>query len=169
MSGGQKMQRLQRRAVLLMCAAVAIILLGSAIAEPSARDHSNNPSASPVGTWRGDSICVGNRPACKNEDVVYRFEALPGKPSMLIQFADKIIEGKREPMGKLEFTYDQAAGTLTGEFRRGQTHILWELTMSGDKMDGKLLILPERSVGRRVALKRVDENQVPPAPARDQY
>ena len=163
--------RLIDRAVLLMfvCSAAAMACFaGNTRVLPALAQRDAKP-ASPVGTWRGDSICVGNRPACKNEDVVYRFEAVPGKPTSWIQFADKIIEGKREPMGKLDFTYNQAAGTLTGEFSRGQTHVLWEFTLSGDKMEGKLFILPERSVGRRVTVKRVDESQVPPAPARDQY
>ena len=31
-------------------------------------------ASSVVGTWSGESICVGNRPACKDEVVVYRFE-----------------------------------------------------------------------------------------------
>lgn len=29
-----------------------------------------------VGTWTGESLCVGNRPACQNEVVVYRFGRL---------------------------------------------------------------------------------------------
>jgi hypothetical protein len=157
------------RAVLLMFVGLAAAISFSGAGHlPALAQQSVKPS-SPIGTWRGDSICVGNRPACKNEDVVYRFEAVTDKPAALILFADKIIEGKREPMGKLEFTYNQASGTLTGEFTRGQTHGLWEFTLSGDKMEGKLFILPERSVARRVTVKRVDENQVPPAPPRDQY
>jgi hypothetical protein len=49
--------------------------------------------ASLIGTWKGESICVGNRPACKNEVVVYRFEAVAGKPDMALLLADKIING----------------------------------------------------------------------------
>src|SRR5215831_20015363 len=29
-----------------------------------------------LGSWKGESICVGDRPACKNEVVVYRFRFL---------------------------------------------------------------------------------------------
>src|SRR5436305_1657485 len=75
-----------------------------------------------LGTWKGESICVGNRPACKNEVVVYRFEAVPGKAGIVLQLADKIIDGQRVPMGKLEFQYNEAKGELSGEFTRGQTH-----------------------------------------------
>src|SRR5690349_13381860 len=86
--------------------------------------HFTPPSA--LGTWKGESICVGNRPACKNEVVVYRFEAVPGKAGVLLLLADKIIEGQRVPMGKLEFQNDEAKGGLSCEFTRGQTHGLWE-------------------------------------------
>src|SRR5262245_54054681 len=151
------------------CAVAIVCLFFQMIAPPDFRCYGNAQPASPIGNWRGESICVGNRPACKNEDVVYRVEGVPGRPSSLIVFADKIIEGKREPMGKLDFSYDQASGTLSSEFTRGQTHGLWEFTLSGDKMEGKLLILPDRSVARKVGLKRVNENQIPPAPPRDQY
>ena len=48
-----------------------------------------------IGSWRGDSVCVGNHPTCKNEDVVYRFEAVAGEPAAVMLFADKIIDGKR--------------------------------------------------------------------------
>src|SRR5262245_15577598 len=68
--------------------------------------------ASVLGTWKGESICVGNRPACKNEIVVYRFESVPGKPGVFLNYADKIIDGHRVPMGKLEFQYNEAKGEL---------------------------------------------------------
>lgn len=127
-------------------------------------------AASPVvGTWTGESTCFGNRPACKNEVVVYRFEPIAGKPGMVTMLADKIIEGKREPMGKLDFQYDEAKGTLSCEFTKGQTHGLWQFQISGETMEGTLVVLPDRTLGRRVKVKRVREDQVPAAPARELY
>jgi hypothetical protein len=73
-----------------------------------------------VGTWTGTSTCVGNRPACKNETVVYRFVPIEGHPGQLRQLADKIIDGKRVPMGALVFEYDRETKTLRSEFNRGQ-------------------------------------------------
>src|SRR5262249_33847674 len=56
------------------------------------RPAATQPSqASVFATWKGESICVGNRPACKNEIVVYRFEAVDGKPDTVLLLADKII------------------------------------------------------------------------------
>jgi hypothetical protein len=122
-----------------------------------------------LGTWKGDSICVGNRPACKNEVVVYRFEAILGKPGVVLQLADKIIEGQRVPMGKLEFQYNEAKGELSCEFTKGQTHGLWQFTVSADNMEGTLVLLPGKEPARRVKVKRVGEDEVPPAPARESY
>jgi hypothetical protein len=126
-------------------------------------------SASVIGTWKGESICVGNRPACKNEIVVYRFEAVPGKAGVVLLFADKIIEGERVPMGKLEFQYNEAKGELSCEFTRNQTHGLWEFKLSGDSMEGGRVLLPAREPGRVVKVKRVRESDVPKAPTKDMY
>ena len=125
--------------------------------------------ASVMGTWTGQSICTGNHPACKNEVVVYRVEAIPDKPGMVTMFADKIIGGKREPMGKLDFQYDRTREALSCEFVRGRTHGLFEFKMTGDTMEGTLVLLPEKSVGRRIKVRRVTEDQVPPAPDRKEY
>ena len=129
-----------------------------------------HPISPPViGTWHGESICVGDHPACKDEDVVYRFEPVAGKPGVVTLLADKIIDGKREPMGKLEFQYDEAKGTLSSEFTRGHTHGLWEFQLTGDKMEGTLVVFPDMSVARRVKVSRVSEDQVPAAPGRELY
>jgi hypothetical protein len=134
----------------------------------SSRAFTNPPSA--VGTWMGESTCTDkNRPACKNEVVIYRFEEIAGKQGVLLLLADKIIEGKRDPMGKLECKYDEAGGTLSCEFTRRQTHGLWQYKVSGDQMEGTLVLLPDKTVGRRVKVRRVSDDQVPAAPARELY
>ena len=122
-----------------------------------------------LGTWKGESTCVGNRPACRNEVAVYRFEAVPGKAGVILQLADKIIEGKREPMGKLEFQYDEAKGDLSCEFTTPRAHARWEFKVIGDVMEGTLILLPGKELVRRVKVKRVSETEVPAAPARESY
>ena len=126
-------------------------------------------ASSAAGTWSGESICVGNRPACKNEIVVYRLEPVAGKSTVITVLADKIIEGKRVPMGKLDFQFDEAKRTLSCEFTRGNTHGVWEFRITGDTMEGTGIVLPDKSVARRVKVKRVREDQLPAAPARDLY
>lgn len=134
----------------------------------ASRASANPPAA--VGTWTGESICTDkNRPACKNEVVVYRIEEISGRPGVLLLLADKIIEGKRDPMGKLECKYDEAEGALSCEFTRRRTHGLWQFKVSGDQMEGTLVLLPDKTVGRRVKVRRVKDDEVPPAPARELY
>jgi hypothetical protein len=92
-----------------------------------------------------------------------------GKSDVVLLLADKIIEDKRVPMGKLECRYDDATAKLSCEFTIRQTHGLWQYTPSGDTMDGTLVLLPDRELGRRVKVKRVSDKDVPLAPAKEMY
>jgi hypothetical protein len=78
--------------------------------------------------------------------------------------ADKIIDGKRVPMYKMDFQYDAGKETLVCEFTRGQTHGVWQYKITADSMEGTLLLLPDKSIVRRVKVTRVKEEQVPAAP-----
>ncbi|HEX5041763.1 MAG TPA: hypothetical protein VFV75_02595 [Candidatus Polarisedimenticolaceae bacterium] len=127
------------------------------------------PSTGVLGTWAGRSLCVGDRPACKDEEVVYRFLPVEGRAGTVTLLADKVLEGKRVPMGRLDFDQDTARGTLRCEFTRGSTHGVWTFRVSGDAMTGTLVILPERSVAREVSVRRVREDAVPAAPAVQDY
>lgn len=126
-------------------------------------------ASSLIGTWTGESICTGNRPACKNEVVVYRFEPVAGKSTLVTLLADKIIRDKRVPMYKLDFQYNEARQTLSCEFTQGHTHGIWEYRITGDTIEGTGIVLPDKSVARRVKVKRVREDQMPAAPDRDSY
>jgi hypothetical protein len=57
---------------------------------------------------------------------------------MVLQLADKIINGKRVPMGKLKFRYDESKRELSCEFTRGQTQGLRQFKVTGEKMEGTL-------------------------------
>lgn len=123
------------------------------------------PSA--IGTWAGTSTCVGNRPACKNESVVYRIVPVDGAAAKVRMYGDKVLDGKRVPMGALDFVVNGAR--LSCDFTINRTHGLWEFTVAGDTMEGTLVMLPERDLGRRVAVHRVAEDKVPPPPAVEDY
>jgi hypothetical protein len=72
-------------------------------------------------------------------------------------------------MGKLEFQYNEAKGELSCEFTKNQTHGLWQFSVSGDTMEGSVVLLPGREPGRRVSLKRVAESEVPKALGKEEY
>jgi hypothetical protein len=153
------------RKTFLICA-VACLLPQSA---RSSNDSHSADISIVLGTWTGTSICVGTRPACKNEEVVYRFQAAKAGSEVVTLLADKIIDGVRVPMGKMDFQYKEADKSLTCEFKIRQTHGIWSFTIDGDTMNGTLVILPDRSLGRRVSVHRVSDDKVPKAPAIEEY
>ncbi len=122
-----------------------------------------------AGTWTGTSTCVGGRPACKNETVVYRFVPIEGHPKQLRLLADKIIEGKRIPMFALLFELNERTKMLESEFKIGRTHGVWSFAVKDETMTGSLITLPERAVGRDVMAHRVKDSELPAAPALKEY
>jgi hypothetical protein len=111
-----------------------------------------------VGNWTGDSICLGNRPSCHDERVIYRIAKAPDSSGNVTITADKIVNGKPEPMGVLDFKYDSEKRTLVCDFTRGNTHGLWELTVKGTTMEGTLMLLPDKSLVRRVKVHKETVN-----------
>ena len=148
---------------------IAVFITGFAITGNAQGMARAMDASSIVGTWTGESICVGNRPACKNEVVVYRFEPVAGRSTLVTLLADKIIKGKRVPMYKLDFQYDESKRTLSCEFWQGRTHGIWEYKIAGDSMEGTGIVLADKSVARRVKVKRVKEDQMPAAPDHNSY
>lgn len=160
---------------------VALIVAASALAQNITPTPSPSPTESKLakqeakiagytGTWTGTSTCVGkNRPACKNEVVVYRFVPFPAAPWQTRCLADKIVEGKRLPMGALIFQYDDKSGGIRSEFKIGDTHGVWSFIAQGDSLTGALIILPDGEKGRDVRAHRTAEGKVPPPPALKEY
>jgi|SRR5919205_131482 hypothetical protein len=116
-----------------------------------------------LGEWEGESVCVDkNRPACKNEHVVYHIKKKDGEPDAVTIAADKIINGKPEEMGVLECKYDASKSTLTCEFTVNSTHGVFEFDFKGDEMEGTLKILPAGTLGRRINVRRAPADAPPP-------
>ncbi len=119
-----------------------------------------------LGDWEGESVCVDkNRPACKNEHVVYHITKKGGEADGVMMRADKIVNGKPEEMGALDCKYDSAKSALTCEFTVNGTHGVFEYTIEGDEMEGTLKILPAGTLGRRIKVKKLTDatpSHVPP-------
>lgn len=109
-----------------------------------------------VGTWSEPSACVDRQaaPACKDEQVVYDIQANAGKPDTVTVKADKVVDGKRLPMGDLEFTHDSKTGSWTSELETPRVHGQWRLTVSGATLTGTLTLLPSKAVVRKVDLRK---------------
>ena len=107
-----------------------------------------------LGTWRGTSTCVNRQmaPACNDETVVY--EVRPSNtPKAALLEADKIVDGKRVPMGELEFVYSEKEGCWRSEFSTQRVHGVWCLVVEGRNMTGSLRVLPQNADVRKVQLK----------------
>ena len=112
-----------------------------------------------VGDWTGESICAPGNPSCHDEKVIYHVSAPAGDTDRVTIAADKIVDGKPEPMGVIELKYDATKQTLTGETQTARYHLLWEFTVKGGRMEGTLSILPDKTIARRI---KVQKNESPP-------
>jgi len=109
-----------------------------------------------VGDWSGESICVNKEkfPACNNERVVYHIVVTSGKTDTVTITADKIVNNKPVTMGTFDFVYNARRQTLTSELQNDRVHIIFEFAVKGDFLEGTLATLPERTLMRRIKVKK---------------
>ena len=123
------------------------LLLAAALA-------TSDPRAVLVGTWEGESICTAVRPACRDEHAVYHI-SVPTKPAnVVVMTMNKMVDGKEETMGTLNYRVDAEAKSLSSEFVNGDLHLLWTFTRSADRMVGTLEQLPDGQIIRNIRVKK---------------
>lgn len=112
-----------------------------------------------LGTWNGTSTCVNRQvaPACKDETVVYEVRRSE-EPDSAVLAADKIVDGKRLPMGELEFVYSKKDGCWRSELTTPRVQGVWCLVVDGNNMTGNLRVQPENAEVRKVQLTRARPN-----------
>ena len=149
---------MKRMGVLFWCfilcgffAAYSTVAQGEKPAQPQGSEISKL-----VGDWLGESVCVNKEKfrACNDEHVVYHVAVASGKTNTVTIAADKIVNGKPEAMGTFDFIYDARTRTLTSEFKNGRVHIIFELEVKGDLLEGTLSNLPEKTLVRRIKVKK---------------
>jgi len=105
--------------------------------------------ASLAGSWAGSSICTKVRPACNDEKALYHF-ANDGTDSDRVQVtASKIVDGKEDVMGTLQFEVNYKARTLSAS-----NHGLWSFSWEGSRMTGTLKMMPSGDVVRNITLQK---------------
>jgi hypothetical protein len=135
-------------------AALAVVLALAAAAGP-ARDAL-------LGTWRGTSLCVNREaaPACTDEQVVYDIVATPGEADAITVKADKIVNGRREPMGDLTFHPDATTpGRYVSEIGTPTMRSQWFMSVRGDAIIGGLIRLPSKTAIRALELRRAQGSE----------
>jgi hypothetical protein len=88
-----------------------------------------------IGTWKGTSICQVKDSPCHDEMAAYHISK--GDKAGTYRFVmNKVVNGKEEDMGALDYSYDAAAGTLThlDTLRK----IIWKFKVKGKTMEGTL-------------------------------
>ena len=109
-----------------------------------------------AGDWVGESVCVNKQkfPACNDEHIVYHVVVAAGKTDTVTITADKIVNGSPQAMGTFDFIYDARRQTITSEFKNDRVHIIFELAVKDDLLEGTLSTLPERTLVRRIKVKK---------------
>ena len=130
----------------ILPAAVAIAILYSAA-------WSASSSVDVVGVWEGESKCTVANSPCRDEHVVYRISANKDNPKKLTIDADKIVNGSPQFMGTIGCEYHAGQSLLTCTANTPKQDE-WELRVAGDTMTGTLKIGVEKTLYRRIAVRK---------------
>ena len=108
-----------------------------------------------LGTWRGTSTCSDRvaAPSCNDEVVVYEFTT-GAKPGTVHWAADKVVNGKREPMGEMELAYDAGEKCWKAEFSSPRVKSVWRLSVVGTTMTGSARLLPGNETIRKIDARK---------------
>src|SRR5262249_16154122 len=66
----------------------------------------------------------------------------------------KVVNGKREPMGEFDLTYDKAEGCWKGEFTSPRVKVVWRLSAAGRRLTGTARLLPGNETVRKVDARK---------------
>jgi len=102
----------------------------------------------PVGTWRGTSLCLVRPSSCNDEIVVYRIAPVNAKDSLTMD-ARKLVKGQEEEMGALGCHFDRTRAQVVCGMRNGE----WRFDLHGDSLTG-VLRLPDGTKFRDVRTAR---------------
>jgi len=90
----------------------------------------------PVGTWRGTSVCLMRSSACNDETVIYRITPINSADSLAID-ARKIVRGAEQEMGVLGCVLVPRASQLTCTIPHG----VWHFSVRNDSLRGELRLV----------------------------
>lgn len=130
---------------LRITAVVASLLADSASAQSPSQQLA---PATPIGTWRGTSVCLVRPSPCNDETVVYRIARTKAADSVAID-ARKIVRGEEQEMGVLTCHVAATNSKLTCTMPQG----VWHFSVRNDSLVGELR-LPDSARYRDVRTKR---------------
>ena len=104
-----------------------------------------------VGVWKGTSLCQIKNSQCHDENVVYHISKNSNGDSYQVD-ASKIIDGKENDMGTLNFSFNAQQKILY--LIDSVQQVKWEFKVTGKEMHGTLT--SRGKLYRIVDLKRED-------------
>jgi hypothetical protein len=107
-----------------------------------------------LGVWTGSSLCTDVRPACHDEQALYRILPSDDRDAPVRMSMAKVVNGKEVVMGTLPFSVDFVHQTLSSEYKQGPNHILWSFAWTGKELTGTLKLLPNGEVVRNIKLHK---------------
>ena len=125
-----------------------IALLGSA-ASTWSRQAKSVSTASPLGTWKGESTCLVRPSGCNDEESVYRFSKAPQENQVTLS-ANKIVNGKEINMGAGPCEYNAAKSAIDCPLPNGSTI---HFDLAGNAMQGTMK-LKDGTLWRKIQLQR---------------
>lgn len=137
-----------------MKALLTIIALGAMIggcAQSSYGEQKEDYAV--VGTWEGDAKCMVAGSPCHDEHVIYEI-ARDEKAGGLKTDAYKVVNGEKQLMGTLSCKYNAEKKNLSCSGGNPQLKADWEYLVSGDTIEGTLVIGDEHKLYRKMSLKR---------------
>jgi hypothetical protein len=106
-----------------------------------------------IGTWEGESKCMVAGSPCHDEHVIYEI-ARNGKTGGEKIDAYKVVNGEKQFMGAIECRYNPDKKNLSCGGGNAQKKSDWEYFVSGDAMEGTLVIGDDKTLYRKISLKR---------------
>jgi hypothetical protein len=114
-----------------------------------------HPASELVGRWRGTSICTKAdwNAACHDETALYDFNE-GDAPGHVVSKGYKVVNGKPEYMGDLDFSYDETARAWVAEYSGPRVQTRWIFEPHGDDLNGRAVALPSMRVARTIHITR---------------
>ena len=137
-----------------MDALLIMIALGAMIGSPSAAfEAAPNADSAVIGTWEGESKCTVANSPCHDEHVIYEIARDEKTGGEKID-AYKVVNGEKQFMGTLECRYNADKKNLSCDGGNPQRRADWEFFVSGDTMQGTLVVGDEKTLYRKISVKR---------------
>jgi hypothetical protein len=126
------------RVVVAMRIYLTGVALASTVARTAIAQSPVQPPAltSPVGIWRGASVCLVRPSACNDEIVVYRITPMKTADSVAID-GRRIVRGEEQEMGVLGCRFVPLSGQLTCTIPQG----VWQFHVRNDSLTGELRLV----------------------------